>query len=275
MSDQQCYPETSKATNTKATNTGCCKNTYALKKACFVATKMASGKYGIASGTGKAEGCMYSNSMVGETRYQRQYNTFQATTLGGTNKWSDWPLAYVKVPDIGLGPSYDIEISVRHAQDPFKAASNITDGCTSGSMGYANKWDTFGDEPPDSAQCFGLTPGQMREIAGYLFVVGALFSIVPCGVFCFVLQSSKSKKRRAGQQQNYAPSHQTQGGVIMLAGPQNGMMQVQAQPQQVQVIVQQPQPIVVQAQAVPVPVQQPMAVPAYGNGGDATFISSK
>ena len=61
----------------------------------------------------------------------------------------------------------------------------------------------------------------------------------------------------------------------MLAGPQNGMMQVQAQPQQVQVIVQQPQPIVVQAQAVPVPVQQPMAVPAYGNGGDATFISSK
>lgn len=252
---QQCYDES-------RADTGCCQKTYALKKACFVAKKTTSGDYEIAAGTGKANGCMFSESHVGDASFQREYKR----VVNDMAKWSDWPLAYVDASSRSFGQTYDIEISVRHEEDPFISASRITRGCSSGTN--TNNWEKFGEAPSDSSQCFGLTPEQLRQIAMYLFAAGAVFSVIPCGVLCFVLQSTKSKKRRAGQQ-NYAQSNQTQGGAIMLAGPQ--------QPQHVQVIVQQPQPIMVQAQAVPMPtpVQQPMAVPVNANGGDATFVSSK
>lgn len=221
-----------------ATKTGCCTTYYGSRKACFKATLNSAGKAEI-----KAGPCASGDST----------KTTLTTMNGGVLYGSMESMA-------GWGEG--MEVSVRHEQDPYIKASELTNGCSSSTdMGYPSYKEGFSDTASTTNRCFGMTAGEIRQEAINLMLIGALLSIFPCSViYCLMKKSNNNNNGRGTQSNRYrannnANSNFVQGPTIIgqqkQFQPQQPMQQFgQQQPVQAQ-FVQQP----VQAQYAPQPVQ--------------------
>jgi len=103
--------------------------------------------------------------------------------------------------------SRNVQVSIRHADDPYLVASLITDGCSSCTNDKSPSYPRPTCADDASTQCFGLTPAQERQLALALLVMGCLMMIFPCGLY----QCMKGGGGGGGKQE---PPQQYQQGNI-------------------------------------------------------------
>ena len=216
----KCYDDVS----TKNVATGCCHSHWGAKEACYQST-VVSGKLKIV-----AKPCKTSNTLVKSEDGVILYGTMKTKT------------------EFGEG----MQISIRHADDPFITASGLTNGCSSASQ---DSYPTYvGVEPVASEkdQCFGWTPGQNLMVATILFVIGGTLTCCPALVLFWMYQNSKNKTRPTG----VVPGQQMVPGQVMMIGAGQQQQYCSYHKQYCSPGCQQPQQMMMQQQFI----QQPQMI---------------
>lgn len=247
MDNGRCFTGTSTARKA----TGCCMSLWAAKKACFQANPASkAGKFAL-SGKG-CETSFSPGTNIGSNTATYDSKSFASDDgIGGSdsgglsNNLGQIPILYAKMASESQWQGADMEISIRHSLDPYIKASALTGGCSSGTSSRQPKYTTSFELPPVDARCFGLTPGETREIAFMVIGVGAVLCIFPCAVIFYM--KSKSKDRQPSQR--YA--QQPVGGMAYQGGPKPMMVSGGGYPVQ-QGMYPPQQATVVQAQQMPI-----------------------